>query len=43
VLYLTTSPAAHNARALMSGTMYSAEGALIASIMQEGLIRVPAG
>ena len=41
MLYTTASPAAHNARALILGTMYSEDGTLIASVAQEGLVRTP--
>jgi acyl-CoA thioesterase II len=39
VYYSTTSPAAHNARALMFGTMYAEDGAHLATIAHEGLVR----
>jgi acyl-CoA thioesterase-2 len=39
MLYSTASPAAHNARALILGTMHAQDGRLMASIAQEGLVR----
>ncbi|MCP5060423.1 MAG: acyl-CoA thioesterase II [bacterium] len=41
VLYASESPVAHAARGLVFGGMYDLEGQLIASVAQEGLIRVP--
>jgi acyl-CoA thioesterase-2 len=42
VLYASHSPAAHAARGLVFGGMYRrSDGARIASVAQEGLIRVP--
>jgi acyl-CoA thioesterase-2 len=42
VLYASQSPAAHSARGLVFGAMYRrSDGARIASVAQEGLIRVP--
>jgi acyl-CoA thioesterase-2 len=41
ILYVTESPAAHNARGLVLGAMYSSDGARIATVAQEGLIRTP--
>jgi acyl-CoA thioesterase-2 len=40
VLYTTASHAAHNARALIFGTMYRQGGELLASVAQEGLFRM---
>lgn len=40
LLYALDSPAAAGARALGRGLVYAADGRLIASVMQEGLIRV---
>ncbi len=40
VLYASESPAAHAARGLIFGGMYTRDGARIASVAQEGLIRV---
>ena len=39
ILYVTDSPAAHNARALTWGHMYRRDGTLVASVAQEGLYR----
>ena len=39
LLYVTDSPAAHNARALTWGHMYRRDGTLVASVAQEGLYR----
>ena len=39
LLYIMTSPNANRARGLCSGRAYSREGKLLASIVQEGLIR----
>ena len=39
LLYVTDSPAAHNARALTWGHMFSEDGVLVASVAQEGLYR----
>ncbi len=41
ILYDAESPAAHGARGLTRGAMYSQAGILIASVTQEGLIRHP--
>ncbi len=41
VLFITTSPVAHAARGLIHGAMYNRQGERIASVAQEGLIRVP--
>ena len=41
LLYTTASHASHAARALIYGTMYAQDGTLMASVAQEGLVRVP--
>jgi acyl-CoA thioesterase-2 len=41
ILYVSASPAAHAARGLVQGAMYDRLGVRIASVSQEGLIRVP--
>ena len=41
VLYAARSPVAHAARGLVLGAMYDRSGARIASVAQEGLIRIP--
>ncbi len=41
ILYASHSPVAHAARGLVIGAMYDARGARIASVVQEGLIRLP--
>jgi acyl-CoA thioesterase-2 len=41
VLYASHSPVAHAARGLVFGAMYDRSGARIASVAQEGLVRVP--
>jgi acyl-CoA thioesterase-2 len=43
ILYVTSSPAAHAARGIVFGAMYSREGTRIASVAQEGLVRIPRG
>ena len=40
VLYHTESPVAHHARGLILGAMYRRDGVRIASVSQEGLIRI---
>lgn len=40
VLYVTESPVAHAARALIQGAMYARDGSRIVSVAQEGLLRV---
>jgi len=40
-LYSSSSPAAHSARGLVLGAMYDQHGLRIASVAQEGLIRIP--
>lgn len=39
LLYVTDSPAAHNARGLTWGHMFNQQGTLVASVAQEGLFR----
>lgn len=41
LLYVQESPSASGARALSLGRLYSADGALVASVAQEGMIRLP--
>lgn len=41
VLYVQESPSAQGGRGLSFGRMYSKEGILIASVAQEGMVRVP--
>ena len=41
VLFASTSPAAHAARALVQGAMYTRDGVRFASVSQEGIIRIP--
>lgn len=41
ILYASESPAAHAARGLVLGAMYRRDGVRVASVAQEGLIRVP--
>ncbi len=43
ILYASESPVAHDARGLVLGAMYDQDGARIASVAQEGLIRIPRG
>lgn len=40
LLYTTESPSANNARALVKGMMFDRDGRLLASVAQEGLIRI---
>jgi acyl-CoA thioesterase II len=40
MLYVQDSPSAHNARGFSRGSIYTREGALIASVAQEGLMRL---
>jgi acyl-CoA thioesterase-2 len=40
ILFVTESPAAHAARALLLGAMYRRDGTRIGSVAQEGLLRV---
>jgi acyl-CoA thioesterase-2 len=39
LLYSQDSPSAHGARALCRGSVYTRDGALVASVTQEGLMR----
>ncbi len=39
LLYAQDSPSAHGARALCRGSVYTRDGALVASVVQEGLMR----
>jgi acyl-CoA thioesterase-2 len=39
LLYAQDSPSAHGARALCRGSIYTRDGALVASVAQEGLMR----
>ena len=41
LLYASESPVAHAARAVILGAMYRRDGVRVASVAQEGLIRVP--
>jgi acyl-CoA thioesterase-2 len=41
LLYASESPAAHSARGLIFGALYTADGTRIASVAQEALIRSP--
>jgi acyl-CoA thioesterase-2 len=41
ILYVAESPVAHAARGLIHGAMYSRDGVRVASVAQEGLIRIP--
>lgn len=41
LLYVMDSPNAHGARALGRGQIYSRDGTLVASVAQEGMIRIP--
>ncbi len=41
LLYVQSSPSAQGARGLSSGRIYSRSGELVASVAQEGMIRVP--
>jgi acyl-CoA thioesterase-2 len=40
ILYVQESPAASDARGLAMGRIYRRDGGLVASVVQEGLIRV---
>jgi acyl-CoA thioesterase-2 len=40
LLYVQDSPSASGARGISRGLIYSAEGRLVASVAQEGLIRI---
>lgn len=41
LLYVQNSPSAQNGRGLSQGKIYNREGSLIASVAQEGMIRIP--
>ena len=41
MLYASESPVAHAARGLIFGGLYTGDGVRIASVAQEGLIRLP--
>ena len=41
LLYVQESPSASGARALSLGRLYARDGALVASVAQEGMIRIP--
>jgi acyl-CoA thioesterase-2 len=41
LLYVQTSPSAQGGRGLAMGHIYSREGALVATVAQEGMVRVP--
>jgi acyl-CoA thioesterase-2 len=43
LLYASTSPVAHSARGLVFGAIYARDGTRVASVAQEGLIRIPRG
>jgi acyl-CoA thioesterase-2 len=43
MLYVQESPSARGGRGLATGRIYSADGALVASVAQEIMIRVPSG
>ena len=40
LLYVTDSPAAHGARGFSRGSIFTRDGRLVASVAQEGLIRL---
>jgi acyl-CoA thioesterase-2 len=40
LLYATDSPSASNARGFNRGSIYTKEGVLVASAVQEGLMRI---
>ena len=40
LLYVTDSPSTSNARGFNRGTIYARDGRLVASVVQEGLIRL---
>jgi acyl-CoA thioesterase-2 len=42
MLYVQESPSGHGGRGLSLGRIYSRDGALLASVAQEGMVRVPA-
>ena len=41
ILYVAESPAAHAARGLIHGSMFTKDGKHVTSVTQEGLIRTP--
>jgi len=41
LLYVQSAPSAHGGRGLSSARVYTQDGTLVASIAQEGMIRVP--
>ena len=41
LLYVQDSPSASGGRGLSRGSIFSADGVLLASVAQEGMIRVP--
>jgi acyl-CoA thioesterase-2 len=41
LLYVQDSPSAQNGRGLSQGKIFDREGRLIASVAQEGMIRIP--
>lgn len=43
LLYTQESPSARGGRGLVLGRIYSRDGALVASVAQEGMVRVPSG
>jgi acyl-CoA thioesterase II len=43
MLYVQESPAAQNSRGLALGKIFSLEGVLLATVAQEGMVRVPEG
>ncbi|MFM7014540.1 MAG: acyl-CoA thioesterase [Actinomycetota bacterium] len=43
MLYVQESPAAQNSRGLALGKIFSRDGVLLASVAQEGMVRVPEG
>ncbi|UCE87942.1 MAG: thioesterase family protein, partial [Deltaproteobacteria bacterium] len=43
LLYVSESPVAFAARGLVLGAIYQRDGARVASVAQEGLIRIPRG
>lgn len=43
LLYVQTSPSAQSSRGLGAGAIYDRDGALVASVVQEGMVRPPQG
>ena len=41
LLYVQSSPSASGARGLAAGRIYDRSGALVASVAQEGMVRIP--